>query len=53
MGKVIVGWLGTLFLLAQALIASGAQVTICSFNIQFLGHFKNRSNHGLAEVQRG
>lgn len=28
-------------------------LTICSFNIQFLGHFKSRDNQGLAHVLSG
>ena len=32
---------------------SSDTLQICSFNIQFLGHFKNKNNSGLADILQG
>lgn len=40
----------TVFLIQLIVVNAQDTLSICSFNIQFLGHFKNRENAILAEV---
>jgi hypothetical protein len=42
-----------LVLLTASWAAIGATLSICSFNIQFLGHFKDRDNVALAAILAG